>query len=107
MRVAKSYVDHRTLVLKTDNRPTAVRTADAGKVEIATWGADYAQVFNATDAGKFDFLVLGSGADRFLGRSRATCRCIRWRGRVAAARKGSEAMAQRRIFVWKRRREPQ
>jgi len=30
-----------------------------GKIEIATWGADYAHVFNTTDAGKFDFLVWG------------------------------------------------
>jgi len=56
---ALGYIDHRTLVLKTDNRPTRVRTADLGKIEIATWGADYAHVFNTTDAGKFDFLVWG------------------------------------------------
>ena len=47
------------LVLKTDNRPTPVRAADLDKIEIATWGADYAHVFNTTDAGKFDFLVWG------------------------------------------------
>lgn len=57
---ALGYIDHRTLVLKTDNRPTPVRTADLGKIEIATWGADYAHVFNTTDAGKFDFLVWGA-----------------------------------------------
>jgi hypothetical protein len=56
---ALGYIDHRTLVLKTDNRPTPVRKADLGKIEIATWGADYAHVFNTTDAGKFDFLVWG------------------------------------------------
>ena len=53
------YIDHRTLVLKTDNRPASVRAADVGKVEIATWGADYVDVVNANAAGKFDFLVWG------------------------------------------------
>jgi Alginate export len=57
---ALGYIDHRTLVLKTDNRPAPVRAADLGKIEIATWGADYAHVFNTTDAGKFDFLVWGA-----------------------------------------------
>jgi len=56
---ALGYIDHRTLVLKTDNRPAALRAADIGKIEIATWGADYAHVFNVADAGKFDFLVWG------------------------------------------------
>ncbi len=53
------YIDHRTLVLKTDNRPAAVRAADFGKIEIATWGADYVHVVNTTNAGKFDFLAWG------------------------------------------------
>lgn len=56
---ALGYIDHRTLVLKTDNRPAAVRAADFGKIEIATWGADYVHVFNTTTAGKFDFLLWG------------------------------------------------
>lgn len=57
---AMGYIDHRTLVLKTDNRPSAIRATDLGKIEIATWGADYVHVFNTTNAGKFD--VLGWGA---------------------------------------------
>jgi len=57
---ALGYIDHRTLVLKTDNRPSAVRAADPGKIEIATWGADYAHVFNTTNSGKFDFLLWGA-----------------------------------------------
>jgi hypothetical protein len=56
---ALGYIDHRTLVLKTDNRPTPLRASDLGKIEIATWGADYAHVLNATNAGKFDFLLWG------------------------------------------------
>jgi Alginate export len=57
---ALGYIDHRTTVLKTDNRPAAVRAADPGKIEIATWGADYAHVFNTTNSGKFDFLLWGA-----------------------------------------------
>jgi len=57
---ALGYIDHRTRVLKTDNRPSAVRSADLGKIEIATWGADYVHVLNTADAGKFDFLIWGA-----------------------------------------------
>ena len=57
---ALGYIDHRTLVLKTDNRPAATRAADVGKIEIATWGADYAHVFNTTNSGKVDVLVWGA-----------------------------------------------
>ena len=54
------YIDHRTQVLKTDNRPAPVRAADFGKIEIATWGADYVHVFNTTNSGKFHFLLWGA-----------------------------------------------
>jgi hypothetical protein len=57
---ALGYIDHRTRTLKTDNRPAPVRTADIGKIEIATWGADYVHVFNTPDAGKFDILFWGA-----------------------------------------------
>jgi hypothetical protein len=53
------YVDDRNTILKTDNRPTPVRTADINKIQLATYGADYVQVINTTNAGKFDFLVWG------------------------------------------------
>jgi Alginate export len=53
------YIDGRTTVLKTDNRPTAVRAADHGEIKIGTYGADYVQSFH-TGAGTFD--VLGWGA---------------------------------------------
>lgn len=53
------YIDHRTLVLKTDDRQQSVRAADHGKIEIATYGADYADVYNSEKAGKFDFLLWG------------------------------------------------
>jgi len=54
------YIDHRTVVVKTDNRPLAVRSADHSKIEIGTYGADYLHVFNTAALGKFD--VLGWGA---------------------------------------------
>jgi Alginate export len=54
------YIDHRTTVLKTDNRSAAARAADTNKIEIATFGADYAGVLNTDKSGKFD--VLGWGA---------------------------------------------
>lgn len=57
---ALGYVDDRNTVLKTDNRPQAVRGADLGKVELATYGADYAHVLHTRAAGNFDFLVWGA-----------------------------------------------
>ncbi len=57
---ATGYIDHRTTVLKTDNRPAAVRAADRGKIEIATVGADYVHVWHLPGAGDFD--ILGWGA---------------------------------------------
>ncbi|MGH9529718.1 MAG: alginate export family protein [Terriglobales bacterium] len=57
---ALGYIDHRTLTLKTDNRPQGIRAADHGKIEIATYGADYAHVFNTANSGKFDVLVWGA-----------------------------------------------
>jgi hypothetical protein len=57
---ALGYVDDRNTVLKTDNRPQAARAADLSKVEIATWGANYAHVINTETAGKFDFLAWGA-----------------------------------------------
>ncbi|MFZ0734069.1 MAG: alginate export family protein [Candidatus Sulfotelmatobacter sp.] len=57
---AMGYIDDRTVLLKTDNRPQKVRAGDQGKVEIATYGLDYVHVYNAEQAGKFDFLVWGA-----------------------------------------------
>ena len=57
---AIGYIDHRTTVLKTDNRPAAVRAGDLGKIEIATWGADYVHVAHVAGAGDFDFLAWGA-----------------------------------------------
>jgi hypothetical protein len=57
---ADGYIDHRTTVLKTDNRSTPAKTADHNKIEIATWGANFEQVVNSKTAGKF--YLLGWGA---------------------------------------------
>lgn len=54
------YVDHRTLVLKTDNRSQAARVTDHSRIEIGTYGADYLHVFNTASSGKFDFLAWGA-----------------------------------------------
>lgn len=54
------YIDHRTTVLKADNRPQAVRAADHGEIQIGTYGGDYLHVFNTGASGKFDFLVWGA-----------------------------------------------
>jgi hypothetical protein len=54
------YVDHRTTVLKTDNRTTAAKTADLDEIEIGTDGGDYAQVIHTQHAGTFDALTWGA-----------------------------------------------
>lgn len=54
------YIDHRSRVLKTDNRPQAARAADHGLIEIGTYGADYIHVFNTAASGKFNLLAWGA-----------------------------------------------
>jgi hypothetical protein len=44
-----------------------VRSVDHGKIEIATYGMDYAHVYNAEGAGKFDFLLWGAVQNGFWG----------------------------------------
>ena len=56
---ALGYIDHRTTVLKTDNRSVALRTTDLDEIKIATWGIDYVHVFDTINAGNFDFLFWG------------------------------------------------
>jgi Alginate export len=56
---ALGYVDDRNNILKTDDRATPVRTADHGKIEIATYGGDYVHVVKTKTAGNFDFLAWG------------------------------------------------
>lgn len=50
------YVDHRDDVVKPDNRPAPVRSADRETIALATFGANYAHVLDAQEAGKFDVI---------------------------------------------------
>jgi hypothetical protein len=50
------YVDHRDDVVKPDNRPAPIRTADRDTIALATFGANYAQVLDAQDAGTVDVI---------------------------------------------------
>jgi len=53
------YIDTRSNVLKTDDRPATVRAADHDDIKLGTWGADYVHVFHTKDAGTFN--VMGWG----------------------------------------------
>jgi hypothetical protein len=57
--LAMGYVDDRTQVLKTDNRQQAARTLDHDKIQLATFGGSYAQVFTTAAAGNFDVVFWG------------------------------------------------
>jgi len=57
---ALGYVDQREGVVKTDNRPLAVRLVDSNQVRMGTYGADYAQVLRTSGLGQFDFLLWGA-----------------------------------------------
>jgi hypothetical protein len=57
---ALGYADDRNRVLKTDNRSASARKADISKIELATYGANYAHVFNTDHAGKFDLVMWGA-----------------------------------------------
>jgi hypothetical protein len=48
------YVDHRDVVVKPDNRPAAIRSADRETIALATYGVSYVHVFEAGTAGRFD-----------------------------------------------------
>jgi len=57
---AIGYMDDRAGVLKTDNRPVAVRTADTNQIRIGTYGLDYVHVLHTDHEGQFDFLAWGA-----------------------------------------------
>jgi len=54
-----AYHDGRR-ILKTDNRPQAIRAADLQKIRIGTIGAHYIRSFNTQKNGKFDLLLWGA-----------------------------------------------
>jgi hypothetical protein len=53
------YIDERETVLKTDNRPLALRTADTQQIRVGTYGADYVHVLHTANEGQFDALIWG------------------------------------------------
>jgi hypothetical protein len=53
------YSDYRDGVVKTDNRPLAVRTADTGHINIGTYGGHYLQTVRSS-AGTLDLLAWGA-----------------------------------------------
>jgi hypothetical protein len=53
------YSDYRDNVVKTDNRPLAVRTADTEHINIGTYGGHYLQTVESA-AGTVDFLAWGA-----------------------------------------------
>lgn len=53
------YQDLRDGVVKTDNRPLAIRSADSGHIDIATFGGHYIHT-TETAAGPVDFLAWGA-----------------------------------------------
>jgi hypothetical protein len=53
------YSDYRDGVVKTDNRPLAVRTADTGHINIGTYGGHYIETFRSS-LGTVDLLVWGA-----------------------------------------------
>jgi hypothetical protein len=53
------YSDYRDGVVKTDNRPLAVRTADGGHINIGTYGGHYLQTVRSS-AGTIDLLFWGA-----------------------------------------------
>lgn len=57
---AIGYMDDRAGVVKTDNRPVAIRTADTGQIRIGTYGADYVHVLHTDHQGQFNFLLWGA-----------------------------------------------
>jgi hypothetical protein len=57
---AVGYIDSRSGVTKTDNRPSSERTADQGPIRLETWGADYVHVFHTKSAGAVDLIGWGA-----------------------------------------------
>jgi hypothetical protein len=56
---ALGYDDYRDGMVKTDNRPAAIRSADAQSIAIGTYGGHYLQIV-ATPAGPLDLLAWGA-----------------------------------------------
>jgi len=53
------YLDDRDAVLKTDNRPTAVRAADHHNIQIGTYGGELLQTFAVSQNNHVDVILWG------------------------------------------------
>jgi hypothetical protein len=53
------YFDQRNSVLKTDNRPAAVRGGDHDDLQIGTFGGEFLQVFDVNQHNKIDVILWG------------------------------------------------
>ena len=98
-------------ILKTDNRPLAVRKGDTENIHIQTFGAHSLHVFTTT-AGTIDALAWGAVPDRPLGNANAACLRARFRGRVSArgtswAFGEAQALAAGRLHHGFRRWQPE
>jgi Alginate export len=54
------YIDERGSVLKTDDRPFAVRMLDHDQIRIGTYGVDYVHVLHTQRHGQLDFFAWGA-----------------------------------------------
>lgn len=53
------YIDQRNSVLKTDNRPAAIRGADHNDLQIGTFGGEVLQAFDVNQHNKIDVILWG------------------------------------------------
>ena len=92
-----AYQDLRDGVLKTDNRPAPVRTADTAHIQVNTFGGHYLHTVR-TPAGQFDALGWVVLQNRFAGPPQSSCRGLRGRGGLAAGLPDAmEALAPWRV----------
>ena len=88
------YDDDRHGVVKTDNRPASVRTADADAINIGTYGGHYLQIL-PTAAGPIDVLLWGAGQSGAWG-------TLAQRSGAFAAEAGWQPSAPTALGLWLR-----
>jgi hypothetical protein len=80
---ALGYIDHRTTVLKTDNRSTTLRSADLDNIRDCDMGIGLRPRHQHVKCWPLRFSFLGRIANRLLGKLRATKNRSRRDGRKA------------------------
>ena len=93
------YVDDRNTILKTDNRPTPVRTADINKIQLATYGGGLRAGHQYHECRQVRFPGLGSLPGRGLGKSDSARRRVRRGTGLAAPGKAPETVVEYRLFL--------